>query len=183
MAALARAQAFSGLLLFLLIAAPWHILCGIYNPDQGHPSQPPTLGNVHGFFYFYFINEHVLRFFNQRYPHDYNKLPFVAYWVLHLVWLFPWSLFLPAAVFAAWKTHHNWLRHLHRDAGQTVDFYIDNAVRDDVASYVARLKFRVRTIWLLSLFSAWTLLFFSISTNQEYYTFPVWPPLFILIAE
>jgi hypothetical protein len=47
---------------------------------------------------------------------------------------------------------------------------------------VARLKFRVRTIWLLSLFSAWTLLFFSISTNQEYYTFPVWTPLFILIA-
>ena len=44
------------------------------------------------------------------------------------------------------------------------------------------LKFRVRTIWLLSLFSAWTLFFFSLSTNQEYYTFPVWPPLFILIA-
>ena len=51
-----------------------------------------------------------------------------------------------------------------------------------MATYVARLKFRVRTIWLLSLFSAWTLLFFSISTNQEYYTFPVWTPLFILIA-
>jgi hypothetical protein len=51
-----------------------------------------------------------------------------------------------------------------------------------VASYVARLKFRVRSAWLLSLFSAWTLFFFSLSTNQEYYTFPVWPPLFILIA-
>jgi hypothetical protein len=35
---------------------------------------------------------------------------------------------------------------------------------------------------LLSLFSAVTLLFFSISTNQEYYTFPAWPPLLILIA-
>jgi hypothetical protein len=44
------------------------------------------------------------------------------------------------------------------------------------------LRFRARSIWLLSLFSAWTLLFFSISTNQEYYTFPVWPPLLILIA-
>ena len=174
---------FSGILLYLLIAAPWHILCGIFNPDQGHPiGNHPTLGNVHGFFYFYFINEHVLRFFNQRYPHDYNKLPGLWYWVLHLVWLFPWSLFLPAACFAAFKTRRNWLQHLHRDAGKTVDFYLDNAVRDDVASYVARLKFRVRSIWLLSLFSAWTLLFFSISTNQEYYTFPVWPPLLILIA-
>jgi 4-amino-4-deoxy-L-arabinose transferase-like glycosyltransferase len=173
----------SGTLLFLLIAAPWHILCGIYNPDQGHPiGNHPTMGNVHGFFYFYFINEHVLRFFGERYPHDYNKMPGSLYWLAHLVWLFPWSIFLPAALVAAWKTRRHWLQHLHRDAGQTVDFYIDNAVRDDVASYVARLKFRVRTIWLLSLFSAWTLLFFSISTNQEYYTFPVWPPLLILIA-
>ena len=45
-----------------------------------------------------------------------------------------------------------------------------------------RIKFRTRTIWLLSLFTAWTLVFFSISTNQEYYTFPVWPPLVMLIA-
>jgi hypothetical protein len=51
-----------------------------------------------------------------------------------------------------------------------------------VASYVLRLKFRVRSIWLLSLFTAWTLFFFSLSSNQEYYTFPVWTPLFILIA-
>jgi 4-amino-4-deoxy-L-arabinose transferase-like glycosyltransferase len=173
----------SGTLLFLLIAAPWHILDGIYNPDQGHPfGNHPTLGNVHGFFYFYFINEHVLRFFGQRYPHDYNKMPYSMYWLAHLAWLFPWSLFLPAAFFAAWKTRHSWLQHLHREAGQTVDFYLDNAIREDVASYVGRVKFRVRTIWLLSLFSAWTLLFFSISTNQEYYTFPVWTPLFILIA-
>jgi 4-amino-4-deoxy-L-arabinose transferase-like glycosyltransferase len=173
----------SGVLLFLAIAAPWHILCGILNPDQGHPvGNHPTVGNVHGFFYFYFINEHFLRFFGHRYPHDYNKLPFVAYWVLHLVWLFPWSLFLPALVAVAWKTRHSWLQHLRHDAGQTVDFYLDHALREDVASYVLRLKFRVRTVWLLSLFTGFSLLFFSISTNQEYYTFPVWTPLFILIA-
>ncbi|HZL50596.1 MAG TPA: glycosyltransferase family 39 protein [Terracidiphilus sp.] len=173
----------TGTLVFLLIAAPWHILCGIYNPNQGNPiGNHPTMGNVHGFFYFYFINEHVLRFFGQRYPHDYNKMPGSVYWLAHLIWLFPWSVFLPAAIAAAWKTRRNWLHHLQRDAGQTVDFYLDNAIREDVATFVGRLKFRVRSIWLLSLFSAWTLLFFSISTNQEYYTFPVWPPLFILIA-
>jgi len=173
----------TGLLVFLAIAAPWHILCGLANPDQGHPiGNHPTIGNVHGFFYFYFINEHLLRFFGHRYPHDYNKLPGVWYWVLHLAWLFPWSLFLPAVVVAAWRTRHRWLQHLRHDAGQTVDFYLDNALREDVATYVLRLKFRVRSIWLLSLFSAFTLLFFSLSTNQEYYTFPVWPPLLILIA-
>jgi 4-amino-4-deoxy-L-arabinose transferase-like glycosyltransferase len=173
----------SGLLTFLAIAAPWHILVGLANPDQGHPvGNHPTFGNVHGFWYFYLVNEHYLRFFGARYPNDYNKMPFAWYWLAHLVWLFPWSLFLPALVAVAWKTRHHWLQHIRHDSGRTVDFYLDNAAREDVASYVARLKFRVRSAWLLSLFTAWTLFFFSLSTNQEYYTFPVWPPLFILIA-
>ena len=178
-----KLRLFTGTLLFLAIAAPWHILCGLANPDQGHAvGNHPTIGNVHGFFYFYFVNEHLLRFFSLRYPHDYNKLPWVWYWLLHFVWLFPWSLFLPALVAIAWKTRHHWLQHVRHDAGQTVDFYLDHAVREDVATYVIGLKFRVRTVWLLSIFTAWTLIFFSLSSNQEYYTFPVWPPLFILIA-
>jgi len=173
----------SGPLLFLAIAAPWHIACGIINHDYGHPvGNHPTIGNVHGFFYQYFINEHVLRFFNHRYPHDYNKMPAYWYWAAHVVWIFPWSLFLPAAVAVVWKTRRSWLKHLRHDAGDTVDFYLDHAMREDVATYVHRVKFRARTAWLLSLFTAWTLLFFSISTNQEYYTFPVWPPLVMLIT-
>ncbi|MGA3264153.1 MAG: glycosyltransferase family 39 protein [Terracidiphilus sp.] len=170
----------TGLLTFLAIAAPWHILVGLANPDQGHAvGNHPTFGNVHGFWYFYFINEHFLRFLGTRYPHDYNKLPFAWYWLLHLVWLFPWSLFLPALVAVAWKTRHHWLLHLRNGSG-TAD--LDHAAREDVASCVARLKFRVRSTWLLSLFSAFILLFFSIGINQEYYTFLVWPPLFILTA-
>ena len=173
----------SGMLVLLAIAAPWHIACGIINHDYGHPvGNHPTVDNVHGFFYQYFINEHVLRFFHLRYPDDYNKMPGLWYWLAHLVWIFPWSLFLPAAAAMAWKTRRGWLKHLRHDAGLTVDFYLDNAMREDVASHVLRVKFRARTIWLLSLFTAWTLLFFSISTNQEYYTFPVWPPLVMLIA-
>jgi 4-amino-4-deoxy-L-arabinose transferase-like glycosyltransferase len=180
---LGRLKPLTGFLLYLAIAAPWHILCGLANPDQGHAvGNHPTPGNVHGFWYFYFINEHFLRFLGERFPHDYNKMPFAWYWLGHLIWLFPWSLFLPAVLYLAWKTRHSWLQHLRRDAGQTVDFYLDYAARLDVASYVARLKFRVRTIWLLGLFVAFILLFFSISTNQEYYTFEAWPPLFILIA-
>jgi 4-amino-4-deoxy-L-arabinose transferase-like glycosyltransferase len=72
-----KLRLFTGTLLYLAIAAPWHILCGLANPDQGHAvGNHPTIGNVHGFFYFYFVNEHFLRFFSLRYPHDYNKLPF-----------------------------------------------------------------------------------------------------------
>ncbi len=63
-----------------------------------------------------------------------------------------------------------------------MDFYLDHAVREDVASYVFRLKFRTRSAWLLGLFAAFTLLFFSLSTNQEYYTWPAWIPLIMLTA-
>ena len=171
----------TGLLLFLAIAAPWHILAGLRNPDQGHPvGNIPTLGNVHGFWYFYFLNEHVFRFLGSRYPHDFNKMPAAAYWLLNLVWVFPWSLFFPAALVIAWRTRRTWTQHLRKDAGQTVDFYLDYAVREDVASYVFRLKFRTRSAWLLGIFAAFTLLFFSLSTNQEYYTWPAWIPLIML---
>ncbi len=49
----------TGLLLFLAIAAPWHILAGLRNTGGM---------NGHGFFWFYFINEHVLRFLGQPHP-------------------------------------------------------------------------------------------------------------------
>ena len=174
---------YSGIALFLLIAAPWHILAGLRNPDQGHPvGNIPTMGNVHGFWYFYFLNEHVFRFLGTRFPHDYNRMPVVWYWLSHLVWIFPWSLFLPAAILVAWRTRHNWMQHLKRDAGQTMDFYLDHSGREDLASYVIRLKFRSRTVWLLGIFSAFTVLFFSLSTNQEYYTWPAWIPIIILTA-
>jgi 4-amino-4-deoxy-L-arabinose transferase-like glycosyltransferase len=164
---------FTGSALFLAIAAPWHILVGLANPGEGHQlGNIPTLGNVHGFWWFYFINEHVFRFFGKRYPHDYNKLPALAYWLLHLVWLFPWSLFLPALFAVAWKTRRTWLPQLRQYATPSTS----------LAPEALHQRFRVRTLWLLSLFSAFSLLFFSISTNQEYYTFPVWPPLFILVA-
>jgi 4-amino-4-deoxy-L-arabinose transferase-like glycosyltransferase len=164
---------FTGSALFLAIAAPWHILVGMANGPEGHPvGNHPTLGNVHGWWYFYFINEHVDRFFGKRYPHDYNKLPAAAYWLLHFVWLFPWSLFLPALFAVAWKTRRTWLPQLRQFESPTLT----------LTPEALHHRFRVRTIWLLSVFSVFSLLFFSLSTNQEYYTFPVWPPLFILIA-
>jgi len=173
---------FTGSALFLAIAAPWHILVGLANPGEGHQlGNIPTLGNVHGFWWFYFINEHVFRFFGKRYPHDYNKLPTLAYWLLHLVWLFPWSLFLPALFAVAWKTRRTWLPQLRQFAGSASLRAVTLAPNHPDPALL-QLRFRVRTLWLLSLFSAFSLLFFSISTNQEYYTFPVWPPLFILIA-
>ena len=158
----------SGLLLFLAIAAPWHILAGLRNPGAGHPvGNIPAPGNVHGFFYFYFINEQVLRFLGKRYPVDYNKLPFLLYWSLHLVWLFPWSIYLPVVLRQTWSARTRWLSDLQ-------------GARYSAAARSA--LFRARTTWLLAIYAAVILLFFSLSTNQEYYTFPVYFPLLLLTA-
>ena len=55
-------------------------------------------GEYHGFLWFFFINEQLLRFLNLRFPRDYNTVPRLWFWLFHLVWLFPWSVYLPAAV-------------------------------------------------------------------------------------
>ena len=144
----------TGLLLFFAVAAPWHILAGLRNTGGA---------NGHGFFWFYFINEHVLRFLGRRIPRDYNKLPGYLYWSLHLVWLFPWSLFVPTGVLLAYRR----LRRPH-------------------PPLLVRLRTlstrRGETTLLLAIYTCLILVFFSLSTNQEYYTFPAYLPLLMLIA-
>ena len=132
----------SGLALLLAIAAPWHILAGVRN---------------RGFFWFYFVNEHFLRFLGERYPKDYNKLPAALYWSLHLVWLFPWSFYLPGLV--------------------------RNAVQDVKHPAETGRRFANRTRLLLWIWAGTVLVFFAISTNQEYYTFPAYLPLLLLLAD
>jgi 4-amino-4-deoxy-L-arabinose transferase-like glycosyltransferase len=82
----------------LLVAAPWHILAAVRNPPTFAFSLHSGPGEYRGFFWFYFFNEHLLRFLNLRYPRDYNTVPRLWFWLLNLVWLFPWSVYLPAAV-------------------------------------------------------------------------------------
>ena len=87
-----------GTLIFFAIAAPWHVAAGMANPTEGHPGALPTPGNVHGFYWFYFVNEHLLRYLNRRVPRDYDTVPLALFWGLLLVWLLPWSAFLPSAL-------------------------------------------------------------------------------------
>ena len=91
-----RIRPFSGLLIFLLIAAPWHVLATLRNPPYFDFTMHAEPGRYRGFFWFYFINEHLLRFMNLRYPRDYNTVPRLYFWLFHLLWFFPWSLQFPA---------------------------------------------------------------------------------------
>ncbi len=199
---------FTGVLLLLAIAAPWHILAGLRN----------TGGlNGHGFFWFYFVNEHVLRFLGKRVPMDYNKLPGYLFWSLHLVWLFPWALFLPALcsqAATAFLAHRrasvpileNWpiwtaygvaiLGVLLRNLFHFSYLFVIAAAGVGILLIELRRRQRLepgsallhiatytqRTALLLAVYAGLILMFFSFSTNQEYYTFPAYLPLLMLIA-
>ena len=150
----------SGTLLFLLIAAPWHIAAGLRNPGSlmiGTPS--PTQGR--GFFWFYFMNEHFLRYVGKRYPVDYDTVPLALFLALHLVWLFPWSFFLPLAVknvagiFQQGRIASLWRTAFDRER---------------------------RTLLFLALWAVLIILFFCFSTTQEYYTMPSYAAFALLIG-
>jgi hypothetical protein len=70
----------AALLVLIAVALPWHVLAELRDRD---------------FAWFYFINEHVLRFLHMRRPYDYYTGPWYYYLPRILLGLFPWSLFLP----------------------------------------------------------------------------------------
>ncbi len=98
-----RLHPFSGLLIILAIAVPWHVLATLRNPPYFAFTLHSGPGQYHGFLWYYFINEQLLRFLNMRFPRDYNTVPRLYFWLLNLVWLFPWSVYLPAAARLSYK--------------------------------------------------------------------------------
>jgi len=93
----------SGLLVVLLIAAPWHVIATLQNPPYFDLTMRSAPGEYHGFLWFYFINEQLLRFLNMRYPRDYDTVPRLYFWLFHLLWLFPWSVYFPAMAKLSFK--------------------------------------------------------------------------------
>jgi 4-amino-4-deoxy-L-arabinose transferase-like glycosyltransferase len=91
-----RLRPISGSLIVLFIAAPWHVLATLRNPPYFAWTLRSGPGLYHGFLWFYFVNEQLLRFLDLRYPHDYNTVPRLYFWLFHLLWLFPWSVYFPA---------------------------------------------------------------------------------------
>lgn len=80
------------------VAAPWHILAMLANPPLFDFTPRAEPGDYRGFFWFYFMNEHLLRFLNLRYPRDYNTVPRLQFWLYHLLWVFPWTAYLPGVI-------------------------------------------------------------------------------------
>ena len=98
-----RLHPVSGALIILAIALPWHVIATLRNPPYFDLTLHSDPGEYHGFLWFFFMNEQVLRFLNLRYPRDYNTVPRVYFWLFHFIWLFPWSVYFPAIVKLSFK--------------------------------------------------------------------------------
>jgi 4-amino-4-deoxy-L-arabinose transferase-like glycosyltransferase len=147
-----RLRPLSGIAIVLVIAAPWHILATLRNPPYFDWTMHSSPGEYHGFFWFYFLNEHLFRFLNMRYPRDYNTVPRLWFWLLHFAWLFPFSLTIPIAL----------KRGIVRGPAA--------ATREGRTRILA-------LVWILFI-----LCFFTLSTTQEYYSLPIYPALAMLLA-
>ncbi len=172
---------------FLAIAAPWHILAAIRNPPV---PMPPGLGlPTHaGWAWFYLYNEHIARFLGHRIPHDYGQVPIPIFWLLLLLWLFPWVAALPSALRDAVRT----LRarptsnpNLRFDSDPNVSHENLGApsVRAFADGWDANLSARPREAALSCLLWAAIILgFFTLSSRQEYYHLPALPALALLVG-
>ena len=136
----------SSFLVFLLIAAPWHLLAGFRNPAQGQTK---------GFFWFYFVNEHFLRYLKKRYPADYDTVPIWLFWGLNLLWLMPWTAFIVQALATVPRRIKLWLDGLSKEERATLLF----------------------AVWALVIMA-----FFSFSSRQEYYVIPALPGVALLLG-
>ena len=130
----------SSTLIFLVIAAPWHILASF---------------RASSFLWSYFINEHFKRAIGTRFPPDYEAVPLWLWLGAHLIWFFPWSIFLPAAL-QGFPHPREW----------------------------KNLSQQQQVRLLLVLWSGFILLFFSLTfgSRMEYYSFGAWPAIAMLLG-
>jgi 4-amino-4-deoxy-L-arabinose transferase-like glycosyltransferase len=139
---------------FLIIAAPWHILAAIRNPAIALPAGLGLPAQA-GWAWFYLYNEHVARFLSKRIPHDYGLTPVWLFWLYLALWIFPWAIFLPTAIAQQISTLRN----------RTL-----SAAREHEASLSLLL-------WALLVLG-----FFTVSNRQEYYSLPALPALALMIG-
>jgi len=130
----------SSTLIFLAAVTPWHLLAS---------------ARAKTFFWSYFINEHFKRAVGTRFPPDYEAVPLWLWLGAHLIWFFPWSIFL----WAAFK-----------------DFPAVRTWKEMDASRQSKL--------LLAIWGGFILLFFSMTfgSRMEYYSFGGWPAIAMLLG-
>ncbi len=126
-----------GLALLVVVVVPWFVAV-----EQAHP----------GFLRHQIINEQVMRFFGERQPPDINPFPLAQFWIFFVIWLMPWTLLLPEALYRLW--------------------------RERGAQGAGLARARLLLIWAAVIMGFYTLS----SSRIEYYSLPALPPLALVLG-
>ena len=106
-----------------------------------------------GFLQHHLFNEQILRFLGKRHPPDITPFSIPGFWIFLGIWLLPWTLLLPEALYRFWRDS--------RPGGAVLPG--------------GRL--------LLLLWAAVILGFFTLSSSRiEYYSLPALPPLALVLG-
>lgn len=158
-------------LVFLLIAAPWHILAALRNPAIPMPAGVGLPARA-GWAWFYLYNEHIARFLQRRIPHDYGQVPIPLFWLLLFLWLIPWTGFVLPAI-------KNAVGELRSARSRQKRFDSDVAWTSPIQQVIARDR-SLEAARSLLLWAGLVLGFFTLSSRQEYYHLPALPALALL---
>ncbi|MEW6658340.1 MAG: glycosyltransferase family 39 protein [Thermodesulfobacteriota bacterium] len=123
--------------LLAVVVVPWFAAV-----EQAHP----------GFLSHQIINEQLMRFLGKRQPPDITPFPVFQFWIFFLIWLMPWTLMLPEALYRFW-----------RETGPRVP---------------GLEKARLLLIWAGVIMGFYTLS----SSRIEYYSLPALPPLALVLG-
>ncbi len=126
-----------GLAVLGLVIAAW-----LAAMEQAHP----------GFLRHQIVNEQIMRFLGKRQPPDINPFPVFEFWIFFAIWLLPWTLLLPEALYRFWRETGS------RGAGLE--------------------KARLLLIWAGVILGFFTLS----SSRIEYYSLPALPPLALILG-
>ncbi|MBI3291406.1 MAG: hypothetical protein HYZ73_01135 [Elusimicrobia bacterium] len=129
-----------GLGVFLAVVLPWHVWIAVRDSQ---------------FFWFYVVNEHLMRFVNHRVHSDATPLPILLFWLVSGVWAFPWATLLPVA----WVERRLWIpwRHASR---------LDRA-------------FNLVGLWAVVVVGIFT----ASASRAEYYALPALPAVAVLVGK
>ncbi len=148
---------FRGLVLFAVITLPWYAY---------------MTANFPGFLGAHFVNEQLGAALDRRWPADVKQLPLVQFYAQHLLFWMPWTLLLPAAIWAARRAAPSSPEARIAQARQRLG--VGAAAEAGVAEPTAWTDAQIDCLRLLACWLILVLTSVAFSTRQDYYSMSCW---------
>ncbi len=149
---------FRGLVLFAVITVPWYAYMTAKFP---------------GFLAAHFVNEQIGAALDTRWPPDAKQLPLLQFYAQHLLFWMPWTLLLPAAIWAARRVAPSSPEARIAQARQRLGVGLATH-QAHATEPMAWTEAQVDAVRLLGCWSILVLTSVAFSTRQDYYSMSCW---------